>query len=142
MDHNQSESGFARYFSPLDIWAIAFGCTIGWGAFVMPGTTFLPVAGPLGTLIALAVSIAVMLVIGMNFSYLMARKPGTGGVYAYTKEAFGRDHAFLCSWFLCLSCLTIVFLNATSLFLVIRMLFGGLLQIGYEYTIADSRWPG
>ncbi len=63
----------------------------------MPGTTFLPVAGPLGTLIALAVSMAVMLVIGMNYSYLMARKPGTGGVYAYTKEArplAGITHSF------------------------------------------------
>ena len=35
--------------------ALSFGCAVGWGAFVMPGTAFLPVAGPLGTLIGLGV---------------------------------------------------------------------------------------
>lgn len=34
-----------RYLKPIDVWAIAFGCIVGWGAFVMPGTTFLPMAG-------------------------------------------------------------------------------------------------
>ena len=41
---------------PVDVWAIAFGCSIGWGAFVMPGTTFLPIAGPAGTLAAMLLS--------------------------------------------------------------------------------------
>ena len=94
------ETEMDRYLSRTDVWAIAFGCIIGWGAFVMPGTTFLPIAGPGGTVVAMAVSAAIMLVIGMNYAYLMVRRPGTGGVYTYTKEAFGRDHAFLCAWFL------------------------------------------
>ena len=133
MEENRAYSEYDRYLSPLDVWAIAFGCAIGWGAFVMPGTTFLPLAGPLGTVIALLLGMALMLVIGMNFSFLMNRRPGTGGVYAYTKEVFGREHAFLCAWFLALSYLTILFMNATSLFLVIRMVFGRRLQIGYYY---------
>ena len=37
-----------RYLSVIDVWAMAFGCMVGWGVFAMPGTTFLPVAGPLG----------------------------------------------------------------------------------------------
>ena len=139
MEENRVLNEYDRYLSPLDVWAIAFGCIIGWGAFMMPGTTFLPVAGPLGTLIAIAVSVAIMLVIGANFFFLMRRRPGTGGVYAYTKEAFGRDHAFLCAWFLSLSYLTVLFMNATSLFLVIRMVFGRRLQIGYyAYEIAGN----
>ena len=90
-----------RYLSPVDVWAMAFGCMVGWGVFAMPGTTFLPVAGPAGTLISMLLGMAFMLVIGSNFSYLMGRSPMTGGAYTYSKEAFGRDHAFLCSWFLC-----------------------------------------
>ena len=133
MQDNRVYNEYDRYLSPLDVLAITFGCTIGWGAFVMPGTSFLPAAGPLGTLVALAIGVGVMLVIGANFSYLMQHQPGTGGVYAYTKAAFGRDHAFLCAWFLCLSYLTIVFLNATALFTVIRTVFGSRLQIGYNY---------
>lgn len=139
MEGKRIASEYDRYLSPLDVWAIAFGCTVGWGAFMMPGSTFLPVAGPLGTAISMAISVAIMLVIGANFFFLMRNKPGTGGVYAYTKDAFGRDHAFLCAWFLSLSYLTILFMNATSLFLVIRMVFGRSLQIGYlHYNIAGN----
>lgn len=139
MEDNRIINEYDRYLSPLDVWAIAFGCIIGWGAFMMPGSTFLPVAGPMGTVISMAVSMALMLVIGANFFFLMRRRPGTGGVYAYTKEAFGRDHAFLCAWFLSLSYLTVLFMNATSLFLVIRMVFGRSLQIGYyAYEIAGN----
>ena len=39
-----------RYLTPVDAFAMAIGIMAGWGAFVMPGTTFLPVAGPVGTL--------------------------------------------------------------------------------------------
>ena len=127
-----------RYLSRLDVWAMAFGCMVGWGAFVMSGTTFLPVAGPAGTVIALTIGTLIMLIIGANFSFLMTHSPSTGGVYSYAKSAFGRDHAFLCSWFLCLSYLTILFLNATALFIVIRVLFGSRLQIGYHYAIARN----
>lgn len=139
MEDNRIYNEYDRYLSPLDVWAIAFGCTIGWGAFMMPGSTFLPVAGPFGTAIAMAISVVIMLAIGANFYFLMRHKPGTGGVYAYTKDAFGRDHAFLCAWFLSLSYLTILFMNATSLFLVIRTVFGRRLQYGYYYyNIAGS----
>lgn len=124
-----------RYLSSLDVWAMAFGCMVGWGAFVMPGTSFLPVAGPAGTILAMVIGLAVMLVIASSVSFLMNRSPRTGGVYSYTKEAFGRDHAFLCSWFLCLSYLTIVFLNGTALFLVIRTLMDGVSSGAVLYTV-------
>ena len=127
-----------RYLSPIDVWGMAFGCMVGWGVFAMPGNTFLPVAGPAGTLIAMMIGMVIMLIIGSNFTYLMGRTSITGGVYSYTKQAFGRDHAFLSSWFLCLSYLTIVFLNGTALFYVIRMLFDDALQIGFHYTVAGN----
>ena len=132
-----------RYLSPVDVWAMAFGFMVGWGVFAMPGNTFLPVAGPAGTVIAMVISMVIMLIIGSNFSYLMKRSSITGGVYSYTKEAFGRDHAFLSSWFLCLSYLTIVFLNGTALFYIIRLLLGGALQKGFYYKIAGNViYPG
>ena len=125
-------------FSALDVWGLAFGCMVGWGAFVMPGASFLPLAGPAGTIISMVIGLAVMLVIGSNIVYLMKRSQREGGVYSYTKEAFGRDHAFLCAWFLCLSYLTIVFLNGTALFLVIRTMLGDAAHWGYYYTIAGN----
>ena len=127
-----------KNLSPMDAWAIAFGCMVGWGSFVMPGTTFLPVAGPAGTIIAMTVGTIIMLVIGYNFAFLMKKQPGAGGIYTYTKEAFGRDHAFISSWFLCLSYLTIVFLNGTALFIVLKTLFGDLIKTGVYYTISGN----
>lgn len=79
----------------------------------MPGTTFLPIAGPAGTVIAMVLGAAIMLIIGLNYYTLMHHYPGTGGVYAYTKATLGRDHAFLSSWFLCLSYLSLIPQNAT-----------------------------
>ena len=48
------------------------------GVFAMPGTTFLPVAGPAGTIIAMLIGTAIMLIIGSNFSYLMGRQRSAG----------------------------------------------------------------
>jgi len=85
MERN-SFTEYNRYLSPLDVMTIAFGCTIGWSAFVLPGSMFLPLGGPVGTLVSMAISAAIMLIIGANFSYLMTHRPGTGGMYAYDGE--------------------------------------------------------
>ncbi len=138
MDEKRNVKALDRYLSPVDVWAMAFGCMVGWGVFAMPGTTFLPIAGPAGTVISMLIGMVIMLVIGSNFAYLMGRSSITGGVYTYTKEAFGRDHAFLSCWFLCLSYLTIVFLNGTALFFIVRTLFADTVQSGFHYTIAGN----
>ncbi len=135
-DNTLKRKRYDRYLHTVDVWAIAFGCIVGWGSFVMPGTDFLPIAGPLGSLLAIFVGIIIMLVIGNNYSFLMKKMPSTGGAYSYAKNAFGRDHAFVCSWFLSLSYTTIVFLNATALFVMSRTVFGKMLQFGFHYQIA------
>ena len=102
----------------------------------MPGTTFLPVAGPLGTLLGVGIGALVMLVIGFNYHYLMNRYQDAGGSYTYTKEIFGYDHGFLNAWFLILTYVAIIWANATALPLIARNLFGKLFQFGYLYEIA------
>ena len=138
MDERVVKSNSSINLSKLDAWAMAFGCMVGWGAFVMPGTTFLPLAGPLGTIAAMAVSTVIMLVIGYNFAFLMNRNPGKGGVYMYANKSFGRDHAFLSSWFLCLSYLTNVLLNGTALFVVLRTMLGDSIQTGISYKVSGN----
>ena len=68
-------AGLTPYLSPLAVWALSFGCAVGWGSLVMPGTTFLPVAGPLGTALGMLLGALVMLVIGACYHYLMQRHP-------------------------------------------------------------------
>ena len=76
-----------KYLGILSAWALSFGCSVGWGAFVMPGTTFLPLAGPVGTVLGLSLGGLVMLILALNFHYLMNRYPDCGGIYTYTKKA-------------------------------------------------------
>ena len=48
LQNNKDNKG-SGYLTALGAWALAFGCAVGWGAFMMPGNTFLPIGGPIGT---------------------------------------------------------------------------------------------
>ncbi len=125
-----------KYLSLAGAWTLAFGCSVGWGSFVMPGTTFLPVAGPVGTAIGIAAGALVMMILGLNYHYLMNRFSGGGGTYTYTKMCFGYDHGFLSAWFLIITYIAVIWANATALPLIARTLLGGIFQFGFHYQIA------
>lgn len=135
IDNNSEVTELSRYLSPLAVWALSFGCAVGWGSFVMPGTTFLPDAGPVGTAIGIMVGAVVMFIIGMNYYYLMNRFQGAGGALTYTIEAFGYDHGFLSSWFLILVYIAIMWANASALTLIGRYLLGGMFEFGFHYRV-------
>ena len=136
LTQNDGKTRLVRHLSPIAVWALAFGCSVGWGSFVMPGTTFLPLAGPIGTTIGIAVGAAIMVIIGINYFFLMKRYPDAGGTFSYTKNIFGYDHGFLASWFMILVYLAITWANSTAIPLIFRNIFGNLLQFGKMYTIA------
>ena len=125
-----------KYLSTLSAWALSFGSAVGWGAFVMPGTTFLPVAGPLGALFGLGLGAMAMFVIGRNYHYLIGRFPDAGGAYGYAKRVCGGDHGYICGWFLVLTYIAIVWSNATALAIISRHLFGGFFSFGFTYEIS------
>lgn len=101
----------------------------------MPGAVFLRNAGPLGTLIAMEIATLVMLIISYNYSYMIKKFPLTGGEFIYAKQAFGGLHGFVCAWFLSLSYLSVIPLNATALNLIMRAVFGEAFQVGFHYTV-------
>ena len=51
-------AGLGAYLTPLAVVALSFGYAVGWGSFVMPGTVFLPGAGPAGTVIGILLGVA------------------------------------------------------------------------------------
>ena len=132
MDNSKNK----QYLGILGAWALSFGCSVGWGAFVMPGTTFLPIAGPVGSALGLGLGAVVMLILALNFHFLMNRYPDCGGIYSYTKNAFGYDHGFLSAWFLILTYIAIIWANATALPLIARTVLGDTFCFGYLYQIA------
>ena len=132
-----------KHLSPLHVWSLAFGCIIGWGAFMMPGTTFLPTAGTLGTTVAMVIGAIIMLVIAFSYSYMVSRHPKAGGEFVFARACFGRRHAFVCGWFLALAYLANVPMNCTALGLMTRKLFFGVFQFGRLYRVAGyDIWAG
>lgn len=130
------EAKLEKKLSPINVWSLALGCIIGWGAFVMPGNTFLGKAGPLGTAVAMGIAAMIMIIIAFNYNFMVNKYPVAGGEFTYTQQAFGEKHAFICSWFLGLSYLAIVPLNATALALIGRNLLNNVFQVGFHYNVA------
>ncbi len=132
----KSVSRLAAYLTPLMVVALSFGYAVGWGSFVMPGTVFLPGAGPAGTIIGILLGAAAIAVFAFNYHRMLQRVPGPGGAVAFTTKAFGADHGFLLAWFLWLTYVAILWANATALVLLVRYLFGDAFQFGFHYTMA------
>ena len=88
-----NDDKFKGFFSGLSMWALAFGCIIGWGSFVMPGTAFLPDAGPVGTVIGVSIAAAMVLTVALNYAFLAERFPGDG-TYGYTKKYWAKTTLF------------------------------------------------
>ncbi len=124
------------YLGVMGAWALAFGCSVGQGAFVMPGTIFLPLAGPWGSVLGIVLGALIMLILARNYAFLMNRFPDNGGTYTYSSRLFGYDHGFLNAWFLILTYLAVLWANASALPVVARTLLGNLFQFGFHYTIA------
>ena len=115
---------------------MAFGGVIGWGAMVMPGTTFLKRGGTLGTMIAMEAAALMMLIMSYNYAYMTEKFPDSGGQFIFAQKAFGRTHGFICAWFLGLCYIMIIPMNATALCLVFRALSDrSVFQFGFHYVL-------
>ena len=127
-----------RKLSPMHVWAIAFGCVIGWGSFINPGKKFLPNSGVAGTAIAMAMGALVMIIIAFSYAYMVPKYPKAGGEFTFTKMCFGKNMAFICGWFLVVAYLTNVPMNSTAIGLIVDGLDGpaDILKWGFHYNIA------
>jgi len=142
---NKNEPGLQKQLSPMHVWAIAFGCIIGWGSFINPGKKFLPNSGVAGTAIAMVLGALVMVVIAFSYAYMVPKYPKAGGEFTFTKNCFGKNAAFLCGWFLVVAYLTNVPMNSTAIGLIVDGLDGAadILKFGWHYQIAGfDVWMG
>lgn len=130
-------SGLSPFMSPLEVWALSLGTTIGWGSLVVTSNNYLSNAGPLGSVLGIVIGMVVMLLIGRNYSYMMQHYPDAGGAYTFLKETYGYDQGFLTAWFLFLTYISVLWANATSLPLFARYFLGGIFKFGYIYSIFD-----
>ena len=142
---DETKNGLKRQLSPVHVWALAFGCVVGWGSFINPGKKFLPNSGVAGTAIAMVLGALVMIVIAFSYAYMVPKYPKAGGEFTFTKACFGRLPAYLCGWFLVAAYLTNVPMNSTAIGLIVDGLDGPLdiLKWGFHYQIAGfDVWAG
>ena len=145
MNEDKQALGLKRLLTPMHVWAIAFGCVIGWGSFINPGKKFLPNSGVAGTAIAMVMGAVVMVIIAFSYAYMVPKYPKAGGEFTFTKMCFGKRAAFICGWFLVVAYLTNVPMNSTAIGLIVDGLDGAadILKFGFHYQIAGfDVWMG
>lgn len=122
--------------SKIDMFSIVLGAIIGWGSFMLPGTKFLKESGVINTFLGLMIGVICIIIIEKNYSIMMESHDEEGGEFSYTYNNLGKKHGFIVGWFLTLAYFTLIPLNATAFPLVIKKIFGGVLEFGYLYNIA------
>ena len=134
----------SKSISVLGAFALSVGTAIGWGSFVVTGSSFVSNAGPLGSIIGLVIGMLIMLVVAYNYHYMMNKYPGTnGGIYSFAKHTIGGDHAFLIAWFLIITYSAILWANVSSISLFARYIFGDTFQFGFHYVLGGyDVWLG
>ena len=123
------------YLSQLAAVALSFGCAVRWGAFVFPGETFLPKAGPVGSIAGFLLAALTMVVLAFNYHKVINHIHGEGGAYVFVTKIFGHNHSFLVGWFLLLTYVAVMWANAMALVLLARIYFGRLFEFGFDYEI-------
>ena len=134
----------SKKVSALGALGLSVGTAIGWGSFVVTGSSFLSKAGPLGSIIGIVIGMLIMLVLAYNYHYMMNKYPDSnGGIYTFAKNTLGGDHAFLVSWFLIITYAAILWANVSSFSLFARYVFGSTFQFGFHYSIGGyDIWLG
>lgn len=120
----------------IDIFSIVLGAIIGWGSFTLPGTKFLREAGVINTAFGLILGVICIIIIEKNYEFMLSCDIDEGGEFSYTYKNMGKNHSFVVGWFLTLAYFTMIPLNATAFPLVIKRVFGNILEFGYLYEVA------
>ena len=127
-----------RKITPLNAWAFSFACAIGWAAFVMPGTVFLPRGGVRGSILAFVLGGAAMCVIAVCYHYLGNLHPDQGGIYRLLEAAADRRTAYVAAWGMGLAHMCCIPLNAKAMAMLIRVMLEEIFGLDFEMFLFGS----
>ncbi|HEX9166363.1 MAG TPA: amino acid permease [Gemmatimonadales bacterium] len=89
----------ARTIGRRDLALLVIGSVIGSGIFLVPGGVLGKSGGSVGVAMLVWLMGGVLSLLGaLTYSELGAMNPGSGGLYLYVRDAFGRLTAFLYGW--------------------------------------------
>lgn len=124
------------YMGKKEIFTIALGSVIGWGAFILPGNVFLPNYGVLNTMIGFMIAIIMLVFIENSYSKVMTKVPESGGEYSFATTLLGKKSGFITGWGLLLAYLSIIPLNATAVPMVLDAVFPFYSKGLYLYSVS------
>ena len=133
-----TEPTLEKRLSPLNAWAFSFACSIGWAAYVMPATFFLPNGGIPGSIWGFLAGGAVMCLIALNYHYLGNTYPNLGGIYNLVKASLTRSNAFAASWAMGLAHLCCIPLNAKAMAKLTRTILEEIFGLDFEVLFFHS----
>lgn len=107
----------------VELFTVALGSVIGWGAFMLPGNFFLKNAGVINTAIGFIIAVIMIAFIEKSYSLMMSKYDDIGGEYIYAKNTFGNKVGFFTGWLLLLAYISIIPLNATAIPMVFEKIF-------------------
>lgn len=114
---------FMKSIGKVELFTVALGSVIGWGAFMLPGNFFLKNAGVLNTAIGFFIAIIMIAFIEKSYSLMMSKYDDIGGEYSYARNTFGDGVGFFTGWILLLAYISIIPLNATAIPMVFEKIF-------------------
>lgn len=92
------DSPFKKSIGFFALTMIAVGACIGSGIFISPSDVAAQLANGRDVMLVWGIGGVVALSGALTFAEMASRFPGTGGVYVYLREAYGRLVAFLYGW--------------------------------------------
>lgn len=120
-----------------DVFSLVLGSVIGWGSFMLPGNKFLIESGVINTAIGLFVGAFFIIIIESSYRVMLENLNDEGGEFTYAYDHFGKNHGFIVGWALSLAYLTMVPFNGTAFVLVLKKIFGNVLEVGYLYSVGS-----
>lgn len=132
-----SQPSFLKTLANLDVLALGFGAMIGFGWVVLTGD-WLTGAGTAGAILAFLVGGAIMCLVGLVYSELVAAMPHAGGEHNYLMRGMGPHWALLGSWGITGGYITVVAFEAVALPRTALYLFPELNRVPL-WTIAGSQ---
>lgn len=124
--------------TPLNAWAFSFACSIGWAAYIMPATVFLPEGGILGSVAAFLAGGAGMCVIALCYHYLDNILPSQGGIYHLIKASISRRTGFIAGWSMGLAHMCCIPLNAKAMAMLVRIFLEEAFGLDFEVQFFGS----
>lgn len=125
----------------LEVFVFGFGAMIGWGWVILAGN-WINHAGSVGAILAFIIGGIMIYVVSLTYAELASALPESGGVLNYGYKGIGKTGAFICTWSILLSYVSVISFETTALPVVFTYLIPSL-NFGYVYSVANSEvyWP-